>query len=107
MAMRTYVVSVAGGTATTSMQIQANGTIKAIACSIVSAAAGSYEISLNPLSQIATAAPASDVLARVRIGATAGMINVVIPTSFSVKAFQVIYVHCTGAANVGEVSLFV
>ncbi len=105
--MRSYVVSVAGGTATTSIQIQANGTIKAIAISAVVAAAGSYEISLNPLSQIGTAAPASDVLARARFGATLGGKDVVIPTAFSVKAFQVIYVHSTGAGNVGEVTLFV
>jgi hypothetical protein len=108
MASRTYTVSVAGGTATTSTQIQANGTIKTVLASLVSAAAGSWEVSFNPLSQISSAAPASDVICRVRVGAVAGAgREIAIPLNVSVKAFQNIYVHCTGAGNVGELQLIV
>lgn len=107
MATRTYTTSIAGGTATTSLQIQANGTLKTVVASIVTAAAGTWELSLNPLSQISTSQPAADVIARVRIGATAGNMTVVIPVSVPVKAFQTLYLHCTGAGNVGELLLIV
>jgi hypothetical protein len=103
--MRTYNQDIAGGTASVTIQAQAKQTFKAVSVNGVSAAAGSYEISLSPSSQIGTAAPTADVIARYRISATAGGFQSVIPVNFTVVAFQSVYVHCTGAGNVGQVIL--
>jgi len=103
--MRTYTVSIPGGTASTSIQIQSSGTLKRFIMSIISAAAGTWELSLNSASQIASATPAADVIARVRVLGAAGTQNVVVDTSVPVKAFQTVYLHCTGAGNVGELML--
>jgi len=102
---RSYVASIAGGTATATVQMQAKGTIKTILISAIAAAAGSWEISLNAASEIATAQPSSLVIARVRLSATAAQVMVAVPVSVPVVAFQNVYIHCTGAGNVGEVSL--
>lgn len=105
---RSYVVDIPGGTATTTVQIQAKGTLKRIALNAVAAAAGSYEVSLSATSQIGTAAPTKDVIARLRIAAaTTGFASLVLDVSVPVVAFQSIYIHCTGAANVGEAVLLV
>lgn len=86
--------------------MQENGTLKQVYFSAIGAIAGSWELSHNPLSQIGTAAPASDVVARLRL-LTNGQVNVVFNTAFKVKAFEYLYLHCTGAGNVGEVNLTV
>lgn len=104
--VRTYVVDIAGGTATASVQMQGKQTFQGIAFNGVSAAAGSYEISTSATSQIGTAQPTQDVVARFRISATAGGFQTVIPLKLAVVAFQTLYIHCTGAGNVGEVILF-
>jgi len=75
--------------------------------SIVTAAAGSWELSKSSTSQIATTAPDVSVLARSRIGATAGNIFVVFEMTVPVKILDYLYLHCTGAGNVGEVSIFI
>lgn len=105
---RVYVADIPGGTATTTIQIQDKCTAKAACFSFVSAAAGSYELSLSATSQIGTAQPTKDVLARVRISATAGPSGwAEMPLNVALVPFQSVYVHCTGAANVGQVNLMV
>lgn len=108
MAARAYVADVPGGTATTTIQIQGTQTLTECDMSLANVAAGKVELSLSSTSQIGTAQPDSNVLARANVaagGATG-------PTTFHqfklqqpVKAFQSIYVHCTGAGNLGTVTL--
>lgn len=102
---RTYVASLPGGTATTTIQMQSKATLKMACFAIVSAAAGTVELSLNAASQIATAQPPSDVLARVRVNGAAGYQWAEFPLSQSVTPFQNVYIHQTGAGNVGEATL--
>jgi hypothetical protein len=102
---RSYIADIPGGTATTTVQMQENGTVNQICVSAVNAAAGSYEISTSPSSQIGTAQPDSTVIARVRISGTAGpsIWAVMDGLKIPVRAFQNLYVHCSGAGNLGEV----
>lgn len=90
---------------TTAIQAQANQTFKSVFLSMVSAAVGEVEVSLAPASQIGTALPTSDVIARMKVSGTAGNEQAVFPVSFSVKAFQNINVFTTGAGNVGTITL--
>lgn len=103
---RPYVVDIAGGTATATVQIQGSQTIKNFAVSWVNAAAGKIELSLSGTSQIGTAQPDNNVQARVSCSAGANTAAVVIPVNIPVKAFQSIYVHCTGAGNLGTAILY-
>jgi len=106
---RQYVADLPGGTATTTIQIQGNQKLKQAVLSFLSTAAGKIELSVSPTSQIGTAQPTDDVLARVNCSATAG--NVVVNLDLtaapkgSVKAFQNLFVHQTGAGNLGNVNL--
>lgn len=103
---RSYVASIPGGTATTTVQMQENGTLTQICCSATAAAVGSWEISTSSASQIATAQPDSSVIARMKLSATAGnTFQVFEGLKVAVKAFQNLYIHCTGAGNIGEVVL--
>lgn len=102
---RQYVVDVAGGTATATVQMQATQTLKNAAFSWVNAAAGKIELSYSGTSQIGTAQPDNNVIARVSASAGANTAAVQIPISMPVKSFQSIYVHCTGAGNLGTVTL--
>jgi len=52
MAARAYVVDIAGGTATATVQIQATQTLKSMILTWVNAAAGKIELSLSSTSQI-------------------------------------------------------
>lgn len=99
---RAYVADVAGGTATVTIQIQAAQTLKNWSISWVNAAAGKIELSLSGTSQIGTAQPDNNVLARVSASAGANTQAIVIPINAPVKAFQSIYVHCTGTGNLGS-----
>jgi len=104
MAARTYVADIAGGTATVTIQLQATQTLKNWFVTALNAAAGKIELSMSSTSQIGTAQPDSNVLARVSLGsAAAGNSSIVcdVPINQPVKAFQSIYVHCTGAGNLG------
>jgi hypothetical protein len=107
--MRNYVVDIPGGTATTTVQMTNSGSLKQIAGSVVSAAAGTYEVSLSSTSQIGTAAPDTSVIARFRISATAGpAANFLLPIQgVALKILQNVYIHCTGAGNVGQIMLLV
>jgi hypothetical protein len=105
MAARAYVVDIAGGTATATVQIQATQTLKAFDVTWVNAAAGKIELSLSSTSQIGTAQPDTNVLARVSCSAGANQSFAALPINQPVKAFQSIYIHCTGAGNLGTAVL--
>lgn len=105
MAARTYVADIAGGTATATIQCQATQTLKSCALSWVNAAAGKIELSYSNTSQIGTAQPDNNVIARVSCSAGANQAVSVIPIKMPVKAFQSIYVHCTGTGNLGTAVL--
>jgi len=105
MALKRSIVSSVAAAATTTLQIPQSGRIVGVIFSIVTAAAGSWELSKSSTSQIATAAPDVSVVARMRIGATAGNMSVYVPLDLHVKILDYLYVHTTGAGNVGEVVL--
>lgn len=105
MATRSYVASLPGGTATTTIQMQGKSAIKGILVSMLTAAAGTVEVSMSASSQISSAQPSQDVLTRVRNGATAGYAHIYVPLNKPVTAFENVYVHQTGAGNVGEITL--
>jgi hypothetical protein len=108
MASRAYVVDIAGGTATATVQIQGTQTFKSFYVTALNAAAGKIELSLSSTSQIGTAQPDSNVIARVSLGsAAAGNASICcdVPINLPVKAFQSVYVHCTGAGNLGTAVL--
>ncbi len=103
---RTYIADIAGGTATVTIQSQGTQTLKRATFSGVGAAAGKYELSYSSTSQIGTAQPDSNVIARITAGGSgANTFAVGLDINMPVKAFQSIYVHCTGAGNVGNVTL--
>ncbi len=102
---RSVVISVTAATSQT-IQMPQSATIRGVLMSAVTAAAGSWELSTSGTSQIATASPDVGVLARIRIGATAGMQNVFFPLNKSVKILDNLYIHTTGAGNVGELTIF-
>lgn len=106
MAARQYVVDIAGGTATATVQIQGAQTLKSFDVSWVNAAAGKIELSLSGTSQIGTAQPDNNVLARLSCGAGTNTSFASVPIRAPVKAFQSIYVHCTGAGNLGTAILY-
>lgn len=105
---RSLVVSIAGGTATATIQVPVSGKLTEVVMSAVTAAAGSWELSKSGTSQIATTSPDSGVIARTRIGATAGgQANAVFHPNMAVKILDYLYLHCTGAGNVGELTLII
>lgn len=61
------ISSIAGGTATATLTPKANGKLKRVVFSCIGAAAGSWELSKSATSQIATTAPDTSVIARVRL----------------------------------------
>ena len=102
MASRSYVADIAGGTATATIQIQGTQTLKDWTLSVMNVATGKVELSYSSTSQIGTAQPDSNVIARVSVGAnTTGNTIAQIPINMPVKAFQSVYVHCTGTGNLG------
>jgi hypothetical protein len=103
---RAYVVDIAGGTATATIQMQGTQTLRNFDVSWVNAAAGKIELSYSGTSQIGTAQPDTNVLARVSCSAGANTAFASIPINMPVKAFQSIYVHCTGAGNLGTAVLY-
>src|ERR1051325_4843763 len=107
MATRAYVVDIAGGTATATVQCQGTQTFKNATFTWTPAAAGKYELSYSSSSQIGTAQPDNNVIARVSIGVltSGGSSGVTIPIKMPVKAFQSFYVHCTGAGNLGTLTI--
>jgi len=104
---RVYVADIAGGTATVTIQAQATQTLRSATFSGVAAAAGKWELSYSSTSQIGTAQPDSNVIARISLGVltSGGTIAVQLPINMPVKAFQSIYLHSTGAGNLGTLTL--
>jgi hypothetical protein len=104
---RQYVCDIAGGTATATIQMQAKQTLKWCTFTWTPAAAGKFELSTSGTSQIGTAQPDVNVIARVNVGVTTsgGAAGVTIPINLPVIAFQSIYIHCTGAGNLGTAVL--
>lgn len=104
MANRSYVADIT--TATTPIIIQATGrqTLKTAVVSYQNVAVGEIELSTVSASQIGTAQPTSDVIARWKVG-VAGQTTVQTDIVLPVQPFQNIYVHMTGAANVGVITL--
>ena len=104
---RAYIADIAGGTATVTIQAQQSQTLKNASFTWTPAAAGKFELSYSSTSQIGTAQPDSNVIARVNVGVltSGGAAGVTIPINMPVKPFQSIYVHCTGAGNLGTVTL--
>lgn len=105
MAARQYVADIAGGTATVTIQCQAGQTLKNLDLTWVNAAAGKIELSTSGSSQIGTAQPDNNVIARVSCSAGANTAVAHIPIKLPVRAFQSIYIHCTGAGNLGTAVL--
>lgn len=101
---RNYVADLPGGSATTSIQAQGAGTIKEIIVSIHDAAAGKVEVSTYPTSQISVVQPTKEVVFRLNLSATAGDQHIVVPVNIPLKSFEYLYVHQTGAGNLGNVS---
>lgn len=102
---RPYVVDIAGGTATATVQIQGSQTLKWLILTWANAAAGKIEMSLSGTSQIGTAQPDNNVVARVSANAGTNEAVAVIPINVPVKAFQSVYIHCTGTGNLGTAVL--
>ena len=102
---RPYVVDIAGGTATATVQIQGSQTLRNLTLTWANAAAGKIELSLSGTSQIGTAQPDNNVIARVSCNAGTNEAALVIPINVPVKAFQSIYLHCTGTGNLGTAVL--
>ena len=101
---RPYVADIAGGTATVTIQIQGRQTFRNWTVTALNAAAGKIELSTSPTSQIGTAQPDTSVVARVSLGSAAAgnsSICLTVPINVPVIAFQNLYVHCTGAGNLG------
>lgn len=103
---RAYIADIAGGTATATIQIQGAQTLKNWSVSWTNAAAGKIELSLSGTAQIGTAQPDNNVIGRVSVSAGANLAAVNIPINLPVKAFQSVYVHCTGAGNLGTSVLY-
>lgn len=104
MAARQYIADLPGGTATTTVQVTARQTLKKATFSFVNAAAGKVELSTVSASQIGTAQPTADVIARLSASAS-GKTDVQMDINLPVDPFQNIYVHQTGAGNLGTVTL--
>jgi len=102
---RQYVVDIAGGTATATVQIQQKQTFKHFFLTWANAAAGKIELSLSGTSQIGTAQPDNNVIARVSCNAGTNEAVADIPISMPAVAFQSVYVHCTGTGNLGTAIL--
>ncbi len=101
MAARNYICDIAGGTATATIQIQGSQTLKQWDISWANAAAGKIELSTSGTSQIGTAQPDNNVIARVSANAGTNLAIASLPIRLPVKPFQSLYIHCTGAGNLG------
>lgn len=110
---RSIVVSIAGGTASATIQIPVSGKVTQAIMSVIPAAAGSWELSKSSTSQISTTAPDVSVLARTRLAAPLSSVGVpvtvqgVYQLNLAVKLLDNLYLHCTGTGNVGELTLII
>lgn len=104
MANRSYIADLPGGTATTTIQMTGRQTLKQAALSWINAAAGKIELSTVSASQIGTAQPTADVIARFSVGSS-GQTFARVDLTLPVQPFQNLYVHQTGAGNLGTITL--
>jgi len=102
---RPYICDIAGGTATATIQVQQKQTFKNLCLSWANAAAGKIELSTSGTSQIGTAQPDTNVIARVSCNAGTNLAVEQIPINLPVIPFQSVYIHCTGAGNLGTAVL--
>jgi hypothetical protein len=102
---RSIVLSVTAATSQT-IQMPQSGTVTGVLMSPIGAAAGSWELSTSSTSQIASGTPDTGVKARIRLAAAA-VSPVFIPLGLGVKVLDNLYIHTTGAGNVGELTLFI
>jgi hypothetical protein len=108
---RSIVTSIAGGTATATIQMPASGKVTKAIMNYIPAAAGTWELSKTSTSQIATTSPDVSVLARARAAAPLSAVGVIPPNQavfelgVPVKILDNLYLHCTGTGNVGELTL--
>jgi len=106
---RSIVVDIAGGTATATIQMPATGKVSRAYFCVNQAAAGSWELSKSSTSQIATTTPDVSVLARIKITTPAAAVANSVPHFFElnvpVKILDYLYLHCTGAGNIGTLTL--
>lgn len=105
MASKSYVVDLPGGTNTSTIQITAKATIRKMVLTFINAAVGKTELSTSATSQIGTAQPTSNVVARVNHSATAGNQTADFEFVLPVVPFQSLYIHQTGAGNLGTAVL--
>jgi len=108
MAARAYNVDLTGGTTSYTIQVQGTQTLTEVDMTFANIAAGKIEVSLASTSQIGTAQPDSNVLCRANVaagGATGPVTFASFKINAPVKAFQSVYVHQTGAGNLGNVCL--
>lgn len=107
------ITSIAGGTATATIQIPVTGKLTKAVMNYIPAAAGSWELSRSSTSQIATTSPDVSVLARARAAAPLSSVGVAVPVQaifeldVPVKILDNLYLHCTGTGNVGELTLII
>jgi len=88
--------------------MQQKQTLKHFVVTYANAAAGKIELSTSSSSQIGTAQPDTNVIARVSVVASATSFvctAIDIPINLPVTAFQSIYIHCTGTGNLGTAVL--
>jgi hypothetical protein len=104
MAARSYIADLPGGTATTTIQITGRQTLKKATFAFINAAAGKIELSTVSAAQIGTAQPTADVIARLSVGSS-GQSVLQMDINMPVDPFQNVYVHQTGAGNLGSVTL--
>ena len=102
---RPYIVDIAGGTATATVQIQQKQTFRNLLLSWANAAAGKIELSTSGTSQIGTAQPDTNVVTRVSCNAGTNEAAINIPINLPVTPFQSVYIHCTGTGNLGTAVL--
>lgn len=102
---RSYIADIAGGTSTVTIQVQGRQTFKNFSISWANAAAGKIELSTSPNSQIGTAQPDPSVVARVSCNAGTNLATMQMPINLPAVAFQNIYLHCTGAGNLGTANI--
>ncbi len=105
---QSYTSDLPGGTATTAIVIRGPGTLKAVQLTVLSAAAGKVEVSRAAASQIGTAQPSKEVLARISLGAGGATVSATVelaPVKFS--TLDTLYVHSTGAGNLGNINFVV
>lgn len=87
------------------IQIQGRQTLKRAVFTWANAAAGKIELSYSSTSQIGTAQPDNNVMARVSANAGTNESFAAFAINMPVLPFQSIYVHCTGTGNLGTVVL--